>query len=90
LQVSRENDFIFIDIEANAFLQHMVRNIAGVLMTVGAGEEDTAWSRLVLDKRDRTQGGVTASPYGLYFMKVEYPETFQIPGAVACRDVLPY
>jgi tRNA pseudouridine38-40 synthase len=90
LQVSRENDFVFIDIEANAFLQHMVRNIAGVLMTVGAGEEDTAWSRHVLDKRDRTQGGVTASPAGLYFIKVEYPEIFQIPEVPASLDILPY
>lgn len=90
LRVSRDNDFVFIDIEANAFLQHMVRNIAGVLMTVGAGEEDAAWSQLVLDKRDRTQGGVTAPPDGLYFMKVGYPESFPIPGVLAGFDILPY
>ena len=79
LEVIRSGDFIFIDIEANAFLHHMVRNIAGVLMAIGAGEKPVAWSAEVLEHRDRTLGGVTASPDGLYFIKVSYPEHFRVP-----------
>ena len=79
LDVQRREDLIIIDLEANAFLHHMVRNIAGVLMAIGAGEQDVDWSREVLEARDRTQGGVTAPPHGLYFMGVEYPPEFGIP-----------
>ena len=79
LDVQRCEDLVIIDLEANAFLHHMVRNIAGVLMAIGAGEQAVDWSREVLEARDRTQGGVTAPPHGLYFMGVEYPPEFGIP-----------
>ena len=79
LKVQRRDDFVFIDIEANAFLHHMVRNIAGVLMTIGCGEQDSAWSRRVLEGKDRRQGGVTAVPYGLYLTDVEYEAAFALP-----------
>jgi len=87
LDVQRQEDLIIIDLEANAFLQHMVRNIAGVLMAIGAGEQTIDWSRDVLDTRDRTQGGVTAPPCGLYFMSVEYPPEFGIPQVPPTRLV---
>lgn len=79
LEVSRQGPYIFIDVEANAFLHHMVRNIAGVLMAIGEGEKQVAWSREVLEAKDRTLGGVTAPPYGLYLTRVGYPEKFAIP-----------
>lgn len=79
LDVRRSEDLIIIDLEANAFLQHMVRNIAGVLMAIGAGEQAVDWSREVLETRDRTRGGVTGPPHGLYFMGVDYPPEFGIP-----------
>jgi len=79
LEVSRQGPFIFIDVEANAFLHHMVRNIAGVLMAIGEGEKPVEWSREVLLAKDRTLGGVTAPPYGLYLTKVGYPEKYAIP-----------
>ena len=58
---------------------HMVRNFAGVLMTIGAGERPVAWAREVLESRVRRTGGVTAHPYGLYLVQVDYPEQFQLP-----------
>ncbi len=79
LDVTRQGELIFIDIEANAFLHHMVRNIAGVLMAIGAGEREPSWAHEVLEMRDRTLGGVTAPPHGLYLMEVGYPEQFAIP-----------
>jgi tRNA pseudouridine38-40 synthase len=81
LSVYRSGRLLVIDISANAFLHHMVRNIAGVLMAVGAGERDPDWAREVLQARDRRQGGVTAPPDGLYFVDVRYPEVFRLPPA---------
>ena len=79
LDVTRSGEFIFIDIEANAFLHHMVRNIAGVLMAIGAGEQEIGWAAEVLAHKDRELGGVTAPPHGLYFVKAGYPDEFNIP-----------
>jgi tRNA pseudouridine38-40 synthase len=79
LEVKRSHELIFIDIEANAFLHHMVRNITGVLMAIGAGEQPVSWTRDVLEQRDRTLGGVTAPPGGLYLTRVTYPEVFNLP-----------
>jgi tRNA pseudouridine38-40 synthase len=87
LDVKRDADLIIIDIEANAFLHHMVRNIAGVLMAIGAGEREPGWSAEVLAARDRRLGGVTAPPHGLYFMQAVYPEAFGLPAVSSTRMV---
>ncbi len=79
LAVSRFGQRVAIEIEANGFLHHMVRNIAGVLMTIGRGDQPEAWAREVLETRDRAQGGVTAPPQGLYLLGVDYPAVFGIP-----------
>lgn len=79
LDIERRGEILFIDVVANAFLHHMVRNIAGVLLAVGVGKKDPDWAREVLEARDRTQGGVTAEPSGLYLMGVDYPPQFGIP-----------
>jgi len=79
LEVIEHGRFIVLDIRANAFLHHMVRNFAGVLMTIGAGERPVEWAAEVLAARDRRAGGVTAHPYGLYLVRVEYPEEFELP-----------
>ncbi|RRJ84925.1 tRNA pseudouridine(38-40) synthase TruA [Aestuariirhabdus litorea] len=79
LRVERFGPLIVIDVQANAFLHHMVRNIAGVLMAIGCGKEPVSWARQVLEHRDRARGGVTAPPYGLYFVDVGYPERFALP-----------
>jgi len=86
LNVYRSGDLIVIDVRANAFLHHMIRNIAGVLMKIGAGEADVGWSRDVLEARDRRDGGVTAPPWGLYFVDVKYPDEFALPQS----DLGPY
>lgn len=79
LQLIEHGRLIVLDVRANAFLHHMVRNIAGVLMTIGAGEQPVEWAREVLDGRLRSNGGVTGHPYGLYLIRVEYPEEFVLP-----------
>jgi tRNA pseudouridine38-40 synthase len=77
--VSRHNDVVTIDITANAFLYHMVRNIAGSLIAVGKGEKSIHWFAEVFKTRDRTLAGVTAPAEGLCFMRVRYDPKYQLP-----------
>lgn len=79
LQVRRSDDCIALTVAGNAFLQHMVRNITGVLVAIGKGEASPNWAKTVLESRDRTRGGVAAPPHGLTLVDVEYPATFNIP-----------
>lgn len=79
VEVSRQGDLIYLDIKANAFLYHMVRNITGSLLEVGRGEKPADWIEELLVGKDRNIGGVTAPAAGLYLQRVYYPETFKIP-----------
>lgn len=85
IDVVRDQEHIVIDIEANAFLQHMVRNIVGALLEIGRGERAIEWMAELLRARDRTRGGTTAPPGGLYLMRVEYPANFQLPACAELR-----
>jgi tRNA pseudouridine38-40 synthase len=81
IKVTRLGDMVIIDITANAFLHHMVRNIAGVLISVGSGKRPVAWVEEVLNAKDRKLGAETAPSYGLYLVQVTYPEQYAItPG----------
>jgi tRNA pseudouridine38-40 synthase len=79
LEITRHGELVHVRAHANAFLQHMVRNLAGVLMTIGAGERAPGWAREVLEARDRAAAGVTAAPDGLYLREIDYPDSFMIP-----------
>lgn len=79
LHLVRRGDLIILEVRANAFLHHMVRNIVGVLMTIGTGDRPPAWVANVLAAKDRTKAAITAKPYGLYLVDVEYPEEFALP-----------
>jgi len=79
LHLVRRGDLIILEVQANAFLHHMVRNIVGVLMAVGVGDKSPDWVAEVLAAKDRSKGAVTAKPYGLYLVNVDYPEAFSIP-----------
>lgn len=81
LDVRRQGEFIHLDVAANAFLHHMVRNIAGTLLAVGRGERPVEWVKEVLEARDRTVAGITAPAAGLYLVQVQYPERFGVPQA---------
>ena len=77
--VYREGPFLVLDITANAFLHHMVRNIAGTLMAVGHGDRHPDWVAELLSQRDRRLAGITAPAQGLYLVDVSYPETCGVP-----------
>jgi len=79
LYVEQHNQYVAINVSANGFLHHMVRNIAGVLMAVGAARHKPVWAKHILEARDRTQGGMTADAKGLYFIGVDYSSEFLLP-----------
>lgn len=79
LDISRQGEFIYLDIKANAFLHHMVRNIAGSLMWIGQGEQDSGWLEQVLLSKDRRLAAKTAPAAGLYFIQAFYPDEFVLP-----------
>lgn len=81
IRIERQTDVITLDIQANAFVHHMVRNIAGVLMQIGRGHREIDWTADLLNIKDRSRGGVTAPAHGLYFISVSYPDPYTFPPA---------
>ncbi|WP_369434510.1 tRNA pseudouridine(38-40) synthase TruA [Psychromonas sp. MME1] len=79
LNIVRRKDFIIIDIKANAFLHHMVRNIAGSLIEIGRGNQPIDWLQTLLAYKDRSLAAATAKPGGLYLVEVDYPTEFALP-----------
>ena len=79
LTVKRFHDFVCIDIEANAFLHHMVRNIVGVLIQIGEKRAESSWMKEVLLAKDRRAAAETASAAGLYLARVNYPASYIFP-----------
>jgi len=83
LEVERSGDRVIIEATANAFLQHMVRNLVGLLLDIGVGKAPAAWAAEVLASRDRTRSSPTAPAEGLYLWKVAYPKAFGLPEEAA-------
>jgi len=83
ISVTRQQDIVKIDISANAFLYHMVRNIAGSLIAVGCGEKSIQWFTGILHEKNRKLAGVTAESQGLCFMKVRYDAKYKLPENIA-------
>lgn len=79
IAIDRYGVWLSITVRANAFLQHMVRNLVGLLVAIGAGDESPEWAQTVLESRDRRCGGIAAPPQGLTLVNVEYPETLGLP-----------
>ena len=79
LHLVRRGDLIVMEVQANAFLHHMVRNIVGVLLAVGAGDKPASWVAEILAAKNRSAAGVTAKPYGLYLVSVDFPAHFNLP-----------
>jgi len=79
LQVIKAGDYIVLEVRANAFLHHMIRNLAGLLMKIGCGDASPEWAEQVLAAKDRRASAATAPPYGLYFVDAEYDTEFGLP-----------
>jgi tRNA pseudouridine38-40 synthase len=92
LSVTRGEEWVVIDVTANAFLHHMVRNVAGLLMSVGSGDSPPERVATVLAGRDRKANAATAPPDGLYLAAVRYPAEFGLPvpqSAIIARTLTP-
>ncbi|RDS79840.1 tRNA pseudouridine(38-40) synthase TruA [Dyella monticola] len=83
LSVQREGEHVVVDIEANAFLHHMVRNIVGSLLPVGRGEQPVEWVAGLLAGRDREVAGPTAAASGLTFIGPRYEKRWGLPEEVS-------
>ena len=82
IRVERAQEQVIITVQANAFLHHMVRNIAGVLIKLGTGLAPTdpvSWVTEILAAKDRRAAGATEKPNGLYLTQVFYPLEFDLP-----------
>ncbi|WP_369790116.1 tRNA pseudouridine(38-40) synthase TruA [Rouxiella sp. WC2420] len=79
LNVSRFGHYVVVDIKANAFVHHMVRNIVGSLVEVGAGNQPESWMAELLAVKNRNLAAATAKAEGLYLVGVDYPEKFALP-----------
>lgn len=90
ISVVRHGELVELRITANAFLHHMVRNIAGVLLAVGRGEAPVSRAAEVLGFRDRSRGEVTAPADGLYFAGVSYPGGYGLPDCSGAEWRLPW
>ena len=86
LRVARSGDCIAIDVTANAFLHHMVRNIVGLLLVIGQQRAAPERAREQLESRTRSSGEATAPAQGLYLWGVEYPGQFGLPADSAIID----
>jgi tRNA pseudouridine38-40 synthase len=81
IAVSRSGNQVMLDVSANGFLYHMVRNIAGSLLVIGCGEKEVNWMEELLASKDRNLAAPTAAPEGLYFQGARYPDHYQLPGS---------
>lgn len=79
LRLFRHGELTVLEITANAFLHHMVRNIAGVLMDIGRGVKPVSWVAELLDAKNRNLAAATGHPFGLYLVAVGYPDEFKLP-----------
>nr|WP_314265079.1 tRNA pseudouridine(38-40) synthase TruA [uncultured Moellerella sp.] len=79
VNVTRHGEYVVVDIKANAFLHHMVRNIVGSLLEIGCGNQSTNWIAELLVMKDRAKAAATAKADGLYLVSVDYPAEFGIP-----------
>jgi tRNA pseudouridine38-40 synthase len=82
ISVRRFGRYIVLDVHANAFLHHMVRNIAGLLIAIGQGKQGTGWVVEALQACDRRASGITAPAGGLYFVGADYDPAFGLPSSL--------
>jgi len=88
IDVTREGDYVWLQISANAYLHHMVRNIVGTLLEVQNEPSPAAAMADLLQGADRRHAGATAPAAGLYLWRVEYPPLFTIPATLTPRSIL--
>ena len=89
IAIERQGESIEFRLRANAWLQHMVRNIVGTLVYVGKGKHPPHWAKQVLASRDRSLAAPTFGPEGLYLDAVEYESRWNLPARAIGQAVVP-
>ena len=79
LSLQQYGPYLCIEVQADAFLKHMVRNLVGTLLAIGNGSRPVEWIAEVLQAQDRACAGVTAPPNGLFLVDVGYPAEYDLP-----------
>ena len=79
ISITRELKLLSLEFKANAFLQHMVRNIVGSLVQVGIGKKEPGWIYEILINKDRTKASMAAPPQGLFLLNINYPKAYNLP-----------
>lgn len=79
LNLQQHGPYVRIDVQADAFLKHMVRNLVGTLLAIGNASRPVTWMNEVLAAKNRAFAGVTAPPNGLFLVDVGYPPEHNIP-----------
>lgn len=79
LDIQRQDNLFVFELQANAFLHHMVRNIIGCLVYIGKGKYPPQWLTDIRDSRSRKQAAPTFAPDGLYLTKISYPPQYELP-----------
>jgi tRNA pseudouridine38-40 synthase len=82
IAVRRDGERLTVEVQANAFLHHMVRNIVGSLLPIGRGEQPELWAAELLAGKDRTVAGPTAPAEGLMFLGPKFPREWSLPDEV--------
>ncbi len=88
LRVTRSGPWVAIDVTANAFLHHMVRNIVGLLLAIGQGKAPPERAREQLASRARSTGEATAAAHGLYLWRIDYAAQFALPADSAIDSAI--
>jgi tRNA pseudouridine38-40 synthase len=89
IDIVRIGDYWRFDFEASAFLHHMVRNLMGVLITIGSGAQPPTWATEILEHRNRSLAPPTFPAAGLYFLGPRYDVHLAIPERTSAHDWLP-
>jgi tRNA pseudouridine38-40 synthase len=89
VSVIENGPWVYFIFRGNAFLHHMVRNLVGSLLLIGAGKEPVSWMETLLVAKNRQLAGATFMADGLYLLRVGYPEQFDIPEPNLTNSFLP-
>lgn len=89
IDIERDGERIDFRLRANAWLQHMVRNIVGTLVYIGKGKHPPQWAKQLLASRSRALAAPTFGSEGLYLETVEYETHWNLPIVEIQRNVLP-
>lgn len=77
--LTQHGAYLVLDIQADGFLHHMVRNIVGCLLEIGQGAYDIEHIDSMFAAQDRRAAGITAPADGLYFIHAQYADEFELP-----------